>query len=227
MSTTSRCPACGHSPTARSTSMVAFQSAISTAPWNGTCPTTKRRPSPGSSSTKRGRSPSPARPSPSMASVSGCCAATGTASRRCASPRWCASRCLSRRSEHLGGRFMTLQAGIRGLVIAAALAAAAAAHAHAHLDRASPGAGATLAVAPTEVTLHFTQQLEPKFSTIVVRDAAGKQVDKGDPHVSGEDLSVLKVSLQPLGSGSYKVEWRVISVDTHATKGEYSFRVGK
>jgi methionine-rich copper-binding protein CopC len=75
---------------------------------------------------------------------------------------------------------MTIQAGIRGLVIAAVLAAAAAAHAHAHLDRASPAAGATLAVAPTEVTLHFTQQLEPKFSTIVVRDAADNQVDKGD-----------------------------------------------
>jgi copper resistance protein C len=76
-------------------------------------------------------------------------------------------------------------------------------------------------------TLHFTQRLEPKFSTIVVRDAGGKQVDKGDSHVSGEDLTVLKASLQPLGSGSYKVEWRVISVDTHATKGEYTFRVGK
>ncbi|MBV8287346.1 MAG: copper homeostasis periplasmic binding protein CopC [Hyphomicrobiales bacterium] len=122
---------------------------------------------------------------------------------------------------------MTISIGIRGLVIAIASAAAAAAHAHAHLDRASPAAGATLAVVPTEVTLHFTQQLEPKFSTIVVRDAAGKQVDKGDSHVSGEDLTVLKVSLQPLGSGSYKVEWRVISVDTHATKGEYTFRVGK
>ena len=65
-------------------------------------------------------------------------------------------------------------------MIAAALAGAAAAYAHAHLDRANPAAGATLAAAPTEVTLHFTQQLEPKFSTIVVRDAAGKQVDKGE-----------------------------------------------
>jgi methionine-rich copper-binding protein CopC len=122
---------------------------------------------------------------------------------------------------------MTIHARIRGFVIAAALADAAAAYAHAHLDRASPAAGATLAVAPTEVTLRFTQQLEPKFSTIAVRDAAGKQVDKGDSHLGGEDLTVLKVSLQPLGSGSYKVEWRVISVDTHATKGEYTFRVGK
>jgi copper resistance protein C len=122
---------------------------------------------------------------------------------------------------------MTIRAGTRGLVIAAALVTAAAAYAHAHLDRASPAAGATLAVAPTEVTLHFTQRLEPKFSTIVVRDAGGKQVDKGDSRLSGEDLTVLKVSLQPLGSGSYKVEWRVISVDTHTTKGEYTFRVGK
>jgi methionine-rich copper-binding protein CopC len=56
---------------------------------------------------------------------------------------------------------MIIRAGIRGLVLAAALAGAGAAYAHAHLDRASPAAGATLAVAPTEVTLHFTQQLEP------------------------------------------------------------------
>jgi copper resistance protein C len=122
---------------------------------------------------------------------------------------------------------MTIRAGTRGLVIAAALVTAAAAYAHAHLARANPAVGATLAVAPTDVTLHFTQRLEPKFSTIVVRDAGGKQVDKGDSHASGEDLTVLKVSLQPLGSGSYKVEWRVTSVDTHASKGEYTFRVGK
>ena len=46
-------------------------------------------------------------------------------------------------------------------------------------------------------------------------------------HVNEEDPAVLKVSLQPLGSGSYKVEWPVTSVDTHSTKGEYTFRVGK
>jgi methionine-rich copper-binding protein CopC len=122
---------------------------------------------------------------------------------------------------------MTVHAATRELVIAAVLAGAAAAYAHAHLDRATPAAGATLAAAPTEVTLHFTQQLEPKFSTIVVRDSAGRQVDKGDSHVNEEDAAVLKVSLQPLGSGMYKVEWRVTSVDTHSSKGEYTFRVGK
>src|SRR5260370_21638840 len=106
---------------------------------------------------------------------------------------------------------MRIHAGIRGLVIAAALVTAVAAYAHAHLDRASPAAGATLAVAPTEVTLHFTQRLEPKFSTIVVRDAGGKQGDKGDSNLSGEDLAVVKVSLEPLRAGSYKVESRLVS----------------
>jgi copper resistance protein C len=107
------------------------------------------------------------------------------------------------------------------------LLAAVAAYAHAHLDRASPAAGATLQTAPSEVALHFTQKLEPKFSSIVVRDAAGRQVDNGDSRVDDENLTVLRVSLQPLAPGTYQVEWRVISIDTHASKGDYTFRVAK
>jgi methionine-rich copper-binding protein CopC len=84
-----------------------------------------------------------------------------------------------------------------------------------------------LAAAPSEVTLGFTQKLEPKFSAIVVRDAGGKQVDKGDSRVDEADPSLLKVSLPTLAGGRYKVEWRVTSVDTHSSKGDYVFRVGK
>ena len=121
---------------------------------------------------------------------------------------------------------MSIRAGMRVLVIAAT-AGASAAYAHAHLDRATPAAGATLTAAPTEVTLHFTQKLEPKFSTVVVKDAAGLQVDKRDARVDEADRSTLRVSLPALGPGQYKVEWRVISVDTHASKGDYGFRIGK
>jgi methionine-rich copper-binding protein CopC len=39
--------------------------------------------------------------------------------------------------------------------------------------------------------------------------------------------SLLKVSLPTLAAGRYKVEWRVTSVDTHSSKGDYVFRVGK
>jgi methionine-rich copper-binding protein CopC len=122
---------------------------------------------------------------------------------------------------------MISHAATRGLVLAVTLSAAVAAYAHAHLARANPAAGAIVASAPSEVTLAFTQKLEPKFSTVVVRDAGGKQVDKGDPHVDEVDPSLLKVSLPTLAAGRYKVEWRVTSVDTHASKGDYVFRVGK
>src|ERR1700719_846709 len=103
------------------------------------------------------------------------------------------------------------------LAIAAllSLAGVVAAYAHAHLDRAVPAAGATETTAPSEVTLHFSEKLEPKFSTLMVRDAAGLQVDKRDVRLDDADRSTLRVSLEPLGSGQYKVEWRVVSVDSH------------
>lgn len=123
---------------------------------------------------------------------------------------------------------MTIDCRMRGLAVAVlSLAGAVAAYAHAHLDRASPAAGATVATAPSEVRLHFTEKLEPKFSAIVVRDAAGQQADKGDSAVDEKDQAVLRVSLQPLAPGRYRVEWRVTSVDTHSSKGDYTFRVGK
>jgi hypothetical protein len=45
--------------------------------------------------------------------------------------------------------------------------------------------------------------------------------------VDEKDQAVLRVSLQPLAPGRYRVEWRVTSVDTHSSKGDYTFRVGK
>jgi methionine-rich copper-binding protein CopC len=114
------------------------------------------------------------------------------------------------------------------VIVAMAIAlGSVAAYAHAHLDRASPAAGATVASAPGEVVLHFSEKLEPNFSAVAVRDAAGKQVDKGDARVDEADRAVLRVSLQPLAPGRYKVEWRVTSVDAHSHKGDYTFRIGK
>src|SRR5262249_60625362 len=95
------------------------------------------------------------RPSPSTASVFGCCAATGIASRRCASRRSCASRFSNRLSENLAAAFMTIHAGSRGVVIAAVLAGAAAPHPHSHLDRARPAPRPAAPAPPTEATLHF------------------------------------------------------------------------
>src|SRR5205809_1634347 len=96
--------------------------------------------------------------------------------------------------------------------------------AHALLDRAEPRVGNTVATAPREVTLWFTQKLEPAFSSITVTNSAGQRVDTGKTRVSGNQMSV---SLRSGGAGTYRVNWRVLSVDTHRTDGNFTFRVGQ
>ena len=102
---------------------------------------------------------------------------------------------------------------------------AEAARAHAFLDRAEPRVGSSVAVAPRQLSLWFTQNLEPAFSGAQVLDSAGGRVDQGS-RVDGGNRSLLRVSLKPLRPGSYKVHWRVLSVDTHTTEGSFSFSVG-
>jgi copper resistance protein C len=97
------------------------------------------------------------------------------------------------------------------------------AQAHAMLDHAEPRVGNKVAAAPHEVTLWFTQTLEPAFSSITVTDPSGKRVDTGKPRVSGNQMSV---SLRSGGAGTYHVTWRVLSVDTHTTDGNFTFSVG-
>jgi methionine-rich copper-binding protein CopC len=98
------------------------------------------------------------------------------------------------------------------------------ASAHAFLDHAQPRVGNTVATAPREVTLWFTQKLEPAFSSIAVTNAAGQRVDTGKTRVSGNQMSV---SLRSGGAGTYRVNWRVLSVDTHTTDGSFTFQVGQ
>jgi hypothetical protein len=96
------------------------------------------------------------------------------------------------------------------------------AHAHSDFERASPGPGSTLRTAPREVAIWFTQKLEPAFSTITVTNAGGERVDTGSTRVSGR---VMRISLRPIGAGTYHVTWRALSVDTHTTQGRFSFHV--
>jgi methionine-rich copper-binding protein CopC len=98
-----------------------------------------------------------------------------------------------------------------------------AASAHATLDHASPPVGATVAQAPARLTLSFTEKLEPSFSGASVTNASGQRVDTG-AKASG---TTLQISLKPLPPGTYKVNWHVLSVDTHKTEGSYSFSVGR
>jgi methionine-rich copper-binding protein CopC len=116
---------------------------------------------------------------------------------------------------------------MRTLTIFASLLAAslfaAGAQAHAFLDHASPLVGSTVATAPSELTLSFTQNLEPSFSTVQVNGPNGQRVDAGKPQISG---NTMRVAIKPAGPGAYHVHWHALSVDTHTTQGNYTFTVG-
>ena len=96
--------------------------------------------------------------------------------------------------------------------------------AHAFLDHAEPLVGNKVATPPRQVTLWFTQKLEPSFSSLTVTNAAGQRIDTGKARVSGNQMSI---SLRPGGTGTYRVNWHVLSVDTHTTDGNFTFQVGQ
>jgi methionine-rich copper-binding protein CopC len=110
------------------------------------------------------------------------------------------------------------------IIVVGFLLLATAAWAHAFLDHARPAVGATVGV-PKEVSIWFTEQVEPAFSAIEVTDAAGTRVDQGGTHPDPADAKELRVGLKMLKPGTYKVNWHVVSVDTHRTRGDFSFTV--
>jgi methionine-rich copper-binding protein CopC len=98
-------------------------------------------------------------------------------------------------------------------------------NAHAFLEHSDPSVGGKVHSAPAAVRIWFTEAIEPRFSSVQVFDATGKQVDKKDTHSDPSNRSLLQVSLPRLGPGSYKVVWRVVSVDTHRTNGNFTFQI--
>jgi copper transport protein len=115
-----------------------------------------------------------------------------------------------------------------------ALAAAAAlavfvvqAAAHAELVRSVPAANETLARAPAQIELFFTEAVEGSFSAIQVFNSKGAPVDNQDTHLDPADNTHLLASLRALPDGVYTVSWRTMSaIDGHITGGAYPFVVG-
>ena len=109
----------------------------------------------------------------------------------------------------------------------ATLALTAPAGAHAFLDHAEPPVGSVMQKAPRQLSLWFTEDLEPAFSGVTVTDAQGHAVNTGKAQVDPHNRKLMHVPLKTFGPGSYRVNWHVLSVDTHTTDGNFSFTVGK
>ncbi|CAB3801924.1 copper homeostasis periplasmic binding protein CopC [Pararobbsia alpina] len=100
-----------------------------------------------------------------------------------------------------------------------------AAFAHGKLESAVPAAGSTVDTAPDMLRLTFNEDLEAAFSNVKVSDASGTAVSKEKAKVDASNRRVLTIALPKLSSGSYSVQWAVMTHDSHKTKGTYTFTV--
>lgn len=112
------------------------------------------------------------------------------------------------------------------LLVVSLCACATPALAHSSLDHSEPKNGAVLKQAPQEIQMWFTEPIKAGLSTIEVRDAAGKQVDKRDLHADKETPALVHLSLVAgLTPGSYTVTWSAVAQDLHVARGRLTFRL--
>ena len=119
-------------------------------------------------------------------------------------------------------RRIALTAAVAGV----ALALPAAAWAHAVLLRTNPVGNKVLGGPPAQITMTYSEPVEPRFAIVSVTDAAGNLVTNGSPARSPQDPNTLVIPLKKIPEGWYLVYWRVISADGHPVRGAWTFAVG-
>lgn len=126
---------------------------------------------------------------------------------------------------------MTLSSSIHRLAALLGLSAlclillCAPALAHSRLLQADPASGANLSKPPKQVRLQFNEPVEAEFTPVKVLDGQGNRVDQDDGRIDPNDHRVVLDDLKDVPVGSYTVEWRVTSADTHPVNGSYEFSV--
>jgi copper transport protein len=98
------------------------------------------------------------------------------------------------------------------------------ASAHAELVESVPASGQHLDLAPTTISLRFTESVAVLDDAVRVLSAAdGSQIEIGAPQVDG---SVVTADVPPLADGGYVIDWKVVSSDGHSVSGAITFVVG-
>ncbi|WLH13905.1 copper homeostasis periplasmic binding protein CopC [Pseudomonas hefeiensis] len=105
------------------------------------------------------------------------------------------------------------------------------AQAHPKLLSSTPAEGAEGA-APAKIELHFSENLMTKFSgaKLVMTGMPGMSAHSPMPmkaKVSGSDdpKTMVITPNAPLTAGTYQVQWRAVSSDTHPITGNVTFKV--
>ena len=117
---------------------------------------------------------------------------------------------------------MATMAGALALVVTGSTPASA----HAVVIGSTPTDGQTLAAAPQEVQVTYSENVSSESEGLTVLNSSGDRVDNNDAKV-GATGNVLSASVQSnLPDGTYVMNYRVISADGHPIAGAIVFGVG-
>lgn len=115
-------------------------------------------------------------------------------------------------------------------LFAAGMLMSALAQAHPKLVSSTPAEGSEGA-APAKIELHFSENLVTKFSGAKLAMTAMPGMEHAPMAVKaavsgGSDPKTMVITpASPLAAGTYKVDWRAVSSDTHPITGSVTFKV--
>ena len=106
------------------------------------------------------------------------------------------------------------------------LGLAGTAYAHLALESSEPAKGDLLTVAPRELRLTFTEEVERAVARILLLGPEGGQVALSPLRTPADSPMVLVAAIRaPLTAGIHTVEWRVAGADGHPVRGTFSFEI--
>jgi copper transport protein len=108
----------------------------------------------------------------------------------------------------------------------AVLSAPSSAGAHAELVSAEPADGSTVARAPGEIRLRFSEEISPRFRVVRLLDGRGRVVAGTSVRMAGDGRGLIAHAPR-MPRGTYEVMWEVLAQDDgHVTGGATVFGVG-
>ncbi len=109
--------------------------------------------------------------------------------------------------------------------IATLVLASVPAFAHATPTKMTPPPNSTVS-APTEISITFSEALEPKFSVIKLLDSAGTVVSKQASVLDPANAKHMTLALPKLPPGVYTVQWTSSAADDgHKLSRTYTFTI--
>jgi methionine-rich copper-binding protein CopC len=109
-----------------------------------------------------------------------------------------------------------------GVVAVCLVASTIPLYAHMKAAKYEPAADSTVATAPKQVAVWFTQSPDEKLSKLEMSGPSGPVKLTGF-HVMASDKSIMATIDQPLANGRYTVRWQSAGDDGHIQKSQFAF----